>query len=748
MVDIVRKEWQVRIHWLDRFTIDAEDLERDNETEVPFKQINIKELLGPKFVKYKIQTQAWLIILNDDGSLFLPAGTGAGKTESIFVPVLDILLENKNAHILIMIPTKALSQDLDLRFRKMASNSELTIQLYNSSVSRKAKAKIRNKPREIMIITPDTLMGSIIGTRNEDWYEYLTRPSMIWIDEFHATSGTLGTALCYLIRSLYILDPSLRVFFTSATLPNTLEIASLFPFPSSIISGGSRHGEIQFHIGTIRDFEKVLDVMVRDDGQFLIFIENKRKIEDLITKIKSGGIDRYHADLPDNERHLILSKFSQNQLDGLLCTSAISLGIDIPGVKNIVFYGFPRSFSLLFQEMGRGTRDYNSRGNVYLLLDESKLIDLYYKSHLEELKRDINTHRSEPVIIDLLNKKILQGMVLFAIKLGLDTLEKLKENFQEAHNSTLLEQIITWLFIKGLITKNGDKYEYFKEAADEFLLDFIKNLRPGFPKFKIWAAQDGREVELGYIGAENIPYRACKGNYYIKEDKRYFIKEIDSNRGEIHVVQSKEHYISKNLVSSVVSLVNELKFKKYLDLGIRLADFKVQVRPKMLRNYENSETSEGTLIIEEKPSKYGGVFELNYETKGLLIEFAPVQNEPLNQMVLYQLAMILLQNARVMINVSENEVDCFQHHERRMLYFLDRSCPTGVSQQLYENIEEILLKTYQVLTACVCKGGCEKCSIPLESNFLQPNFNSNDIYRKEELLALLRRCLHESGSLE
>jgi ATP-dependent helicase YprA (DUF1998 family) len=107
-----------------------------------------------------------------------------------------------------------------------------------------------------------------------------------------------------------------------------------------------------------------------------------------------------------------------------------------------------------------------------------------------------------------------------------------------------------------------------------------------------------------------------------------------------------------------------------------------------------------------------------------------------------------LNNATLLINIADKEVDCYQESAKKLLYFLDRGCPTGVSQQLYENIEILLKKTYQILAACPCTGGCDKCSIPVESNYLNPNIHSTDRYRKEEMLTLLRRCLHESGLIE
>ena len=743
--DPTEKKWQVRVHWLLRFLIEAERLEIGDLSKAPFEILDVERMLGRDFVPHAIQNQAWVAIYNRQ-FLFLVSGTGSGKTMGIIPGIIEALLKNMDAHCQIIYPMKALAQDQEWRLREWCSEHEITVQRYDSSIPKKVKEKIRRNPGDILIITPDTLMGSIVATQNEEWHAYLTTPSMIWVDEFHAMSGTLGTALSYLVRILHNLHPALRVFFTSATLANVAEIVKFFPQSPEVVKGGSRHGKIKFYVGTIKDLEAVMEVVLHDEGQFLLFIENKRLIEELITKndLLARRVNQYHADLPDSERHLILSKFSKRELRGLLCTSAVSLGVDIPGVKNIVLYGFPRSFSLLFQEMGRGTRDFESSGRVFLLLDDSKLIDSYYCTHLEELEKDIRTYRSDPMIIDLLNEKILRGMVLFAIKLGLGTRERLAQVFKEASSAGKLEQTVTWLLIKGFISKNKEGYIYFKEPANHFLLNFISNLRPGFPKFKILTQMNDEEVELGSINAENIPHRACKGNYYNRENRCFLIKEIDADKREIRAEEIEEHFVSRNQVSTSVSMIDELKFKKTLELKIRLADFRVQVRPEALQNFKVIKN-----VVNEVPEKVVHPnprenFNLEFDTRGLTLEIDSSQLLRLSQSVLYQLSKILLRNAAVMINVSENEVDCYQNLDWKMLYFLDRSCPTGVCQQLYENIEAILKKTYQVLASCSCDGGCDKCSIPIESNYLIPQFQSEDRYNKDEMLEVLRRCLHES----
>jgi ATP-dependent helicase YprA (DUF1998 family) len=739
---------EIQIRWYNRFIIEAEDLARDTLDHAPFQVVDIRKVLWEEFVPYKIQTRAWTTIILDDSFLLLGSGTGSGKTEAIVWGMLDRLLAKRTTHCLIMYPMKALAQDQETRLRHQCSELDLTIQRYDSSVSAKAKAMIRENPGEILIITPDTLMGSIVGTHNERWYNHLTKPQMIWVDEFHATGGTLGTALIYLIRVLHHCNRLLRVFLTSATLPNIHELARLLPHTTTVLEGKSIHGTIRFHVGPIEVFREIMDLVLLDEGQFLVFIENKQEIERLmrINAQFSPLLDRYHADLPDDERQLILTKFERREIKGLLCTSAISLGVDISSVKTIILYRFPRSFALLFQEMGRGMRTFEATGNVYLLLDETKMADNYYRRHLQELIADIHAYRVEPMVIDLLNEWILRGMVLFAIKLGMNRQQDLIQGFQEAHRIGKLEQILTWLLIKGFVSKSKGEFSYLDEYANDFLLEFLLNLRPGFPKFQIMTRENEKEMVLGFIGAEDIPFRACKGNYIFREGGSYLVNGINYNKRILQVVAKAKRCISKNIVSTTVNMCDELKFKAIGEVEIRLANFKVQVKPARLRNYQIITPYYELLDTEEDPGEYLGNYVLDFKTRGLVLKFSDDSEDPPSRMALYQLSKVLLKTAVLLIDISEGEVDCYQNHDQGLCYFLDRSCPTGVSEQLYEKLEFLLRKTQQIVENCGCERGCDRCVIPVESNFLNPNVGSEDPYRKDELLSLLKRCLGESGN--
>ncbi|MBD3230823.1 MAG: DEAD/DEAH box helicase [Candidatus Lokiarchaeota archaeon] len=739
--------WCISISHVHIFVIERRRLEVDKSNYWPFPHIKKYIVSNKDFMPYKLQSQAWEVIKNGD-SLLLYSGTGSGKTLALILPMMELIKVKDKRNCLIIYPIKALSQDQEKKLRKIGGKLDLVIQRLDASVKEEARKKIKKKPGDILITTPEFIFGSLIGTKkNKNWIKYLINTSMIWVDEFHAMSGTLGTVICYFIRIISAINSSLRFYFTSATLPNAKGITPLLPHDPKVIEGGSQHGKIRFHIKPINEFDNILELMLRDSGQFIIFIENKAKIDEIFDNydLSRRSVDRYHADLPDDMRHRIMDRFIQRELKGLLCTSAASLGLDIPSVKNIILVEFPRSFSLLFQEMGRGVRNPDADGNVFLLLNEERLIDNYYLNNPKKLEADIRGFKLEPMIIDLMNEKILQGMILFAITLGITDMKTLKNIFNEANEAGHLERTLTWLLVKGLVSKNKQLYEFKSDTALSYskkhLIDFLFSLRPGFSNYKIKLQNDTTKNILGKISANKIPFKASIENYYTTDNRCYKIKNINKEKKELYVeeVLNSYRYESKNDVITTVSMIEELDSKAYNRFRLRYGRFKVRITPIIIRSTkkDNNTTIE---TLESTPDKFKNKCALEFNTKGVAMELTVRENNELNlsESILYQLSKIILRNAAIMINISENEVDCYQEPDRKTLYFLDRAGPTGLSKQLFEHFLNILKMTKRILLSCDCtENGCDRCCIPIESTYLMPNLRSNDTYRKNEMIKIL-----------
>jgi DEAD/DEAH box helicase domain-containing protein len=70
----------------------------------------------------------------------------------------------------------------------------------------------------------------------------------------------------------------------------------------------------------------------------------------------------YRAGYEEQDRTKIQERLTQGKLSGIISTSALELGIDIPYLETCVLVGVPASSTSLHQRIGRIGRQ--SKGNV------------------------------------------------------------------------------------------------------------------------------------------------------------------------------------------------------------------------------------------------------------------------------------------------------------------------------------------------------------------------------------------------
>jgi len=98
------------------------------------------------------------------------------------------------------------------------------------------------------------------------------------------------------------------------------------------------------------------------DGRVMVFVPTTNVGREVQSLLRDAGCDLplYHAKLPADERDHLLGRFTgalDPPLKAVICTSAFSMGLDVPDVRAVVNWQHPAAVEDYLQEFGRGGRD-------------------------------------------------------------------------------------------------------------------------------------------------------------------------------------------------------------------------------------------------------------------------------------------------------------------------------------------------------------------------------------------------------
>jgi ATP-dependent helicase YprA (DUF1998 family) len=202
----------------------------------------------PPFAEWRLYThqQESVERILKGGNTIVSSGTGSGKTETFFLPILNYCLENPGSGIkaLLVYPMNALANDQHDRFRRYLTGTGVTFARYNGDTPEDEQDAERNNKE----LRPEGLPDEVIWYRrdirrretlpnilmtNYAMLEYLLlrkldrvlfddRLKFLVLDELHTYQGARGIEVACLIRRLKEhvgkLDGKLVCIGTSATV--------------------------------------------------------------------------------------------------------------------------------------------------------------------------------------------------------------------------------------------------------------------------------------------------------------------------------------------------------------------------------------------------------------------------------------------------------------------------------------------------------------------------------------------------
>ena len=298
--------------------------------------------------------------------LILQSGTGSGKTEAVLAPCLErVFMSQGMDRLVYVVPTRALAFDLKRRLSPIITpRLGLGLGVRTGDIKRKG-----GQSPHIMITTPESL-DVLLGSRNPDLRDFVSRINMAIIDEVHPLVHQYrGRQLALVLKRLQRRTGAhLQKIALSATIADRDDIARFFDFssPTIHISENVRK-KIVPHLVHLKNEDEEL-IALFDDlyGSFkyrkiLLFANSRSACDRLFALLGhkgcfSGACGLHYSNLKPKQRRAVERNFRRKPHALCVATSTLELGIDVGDVDAVVLYEPPDSVSAFLQRVGRANR--------------------------------------------------------------------------------------------------------------------------------------------------------------------------------------------------------------------------------------------------------------------------------------------------------------------------------------------------------------------------------------------------------
>ena len=378
-----------------------------------------------------IQTRAWPTIQRGQHVL-VSAPTGSGKTLTAFLSAIDGFISRKlttgETSVLYISPLKALNNDIQrnlqqplhelraLSEEKGEAFPEIRVMTRSGDTPQTERQRMLRTPPEILVTTPESL-ALLLTTINGR--QSLATVTTVILDEIHAVvDSRRGVGLMVCLERLVELAGEFQRIALSATVSpihtiaqyvagvdqskqrRTVEVVSS-PHLKQIdltVSFPEEARECAMNSQPIWDaLLRSVKSKVESNKSSLVFVNARRLSEKLTLGLNNlfdePSVYSHHGSLAKDIRLEVETRFKKGELQAIVATSSLELGIDIGDLDEVLLVQSPPSIASAMQRIGRAGHQVNevSRATLYPIhardfLDAWVLSEAISERNLEPLK--------------------------------------------------------------------------------------------------------------------------------------------------------------------------------------------------------------------------------------------------------------------------------------------------------------------------------------------------------------------------
>lgn len=398
--------------------------------EKPFTVKEVEAILNPtvkkwftgKFPSFSLPQLHGVIPIHQRENILVSAPTGATKTLTGFLAVLNELVDSAEKGILedkvycvYISPLKALNNDIQKNLIEpleqineiAGKNLGIRVAVRTGDTTQYQKSMMLKKPPHILITTPESLAIVLSSVK---FKAFLANVDWMIVDEIHALAeNKRGVHLSLSMERLQNLSGHMSRVGLSATvaplesvahylvgvdrLCKIIDVQFLKNFDFKVISPVPNlidvtHGEMHNRM------YEIMDKLIQEHKTTLIFTNTRAATERVVHHLKlkypksyGENIGAHHGSLSKEHRLSIEERLRKGEMKVAVCSTSLELGIDIGFIDLVICLGSPKSVARFLQRTGRsGHRLHQTVKGRVMVMDRDDLVEcaVLLKASLEK----------------------------------------------------------------------------------------------------------------------------------------------------------------------------------------------------------------------------------------------------------------------------------------------------------------------------------------------------------------------------
>ncbi|CAM3393823.1 DEAD/DEAH box helicase [Corallococcus soli] len=709
----------------------------------------VRDALRKRGVEQLFSHQAEAFERARDGeSLVIATPTASGKSLCYNLPLLNRFAREPDARALYLFPTKALSRDQEESLRAFMREAGLGHGAITFDGDTPGDARRAARERAGVVLTNPDMLHTGILPHHANWARLFANLRYVVIDELHTYRGVFGSHLANVLRRLQRVarfhGASPTFILASATIGNPKAHAErmlgrevALVSESGAPSGERRvmvynppvvNAELGIRASYLKSAVRLTADLVRAGVSTLLFGQSRNNVEVMLKylrdrfveeKLDPALIQGYRGGYLPGTRRATEAAMRAGEVRCVVATNALELGIDIGSLDAVVCAGYPGSVAALSQRFGRAGR--RGMGSLALLVTSSAPLDQYFASDPKALTGAPVEHaRIDPDNVEILVQHLKCAAFELPFEEGDAFGDVPVENTTEALDFLTQHQVVH----PSQAAEGGRRM--FHWSSDAYPAHHVSLRSVGWDNVVV--IERGSDRTLAEMDFRSAHTQLHEQAIYQHDSEQYQVELLDLENHKAFVRKVAPDYFTDAMTNVRVSVIQEdqgapLGPTLHAGLG-EVSVIEKVVGYKKIKYHTHENVGYGDVRLPE--------MQMHTSALWLTVPEAVVRSMDAPRPAVIDALRGLGSALRTVACVglmsdprdlgrtlgSRDEPDGPPRKEGGVGFeptlFLYDNVPGGVglAARLYDQREELLLRSRKLLESCPCEDGCPACIGP------------------------------------